>query len=69
VSCPTSNLSRKRDSGSARNAGQARQNLAAAELEPSAECVRKLSACTDQIKKHIGANADMWESGDRSRIR
>ena len=53
----------------ARNAGQARQNLAAAGLEMSAECVRKVSACTDEIKKRIGANADMWESGDRSRIR
>lgn len=53
----------------ARSAGQARQNLAAADLELSAECVRKLSTCTDEIRKHIGADADMWESGDRSRMR
>ncbi|MBN1673571.1 MAG: aldo/keto reductase [Kiritimatiellae bacterium] len=53
----------------ARNAEQVRQNAEAAQLELPAELVAELDAATDPVKTHIGANADMWQSGAKSRIR
>ena len=49
----------------ARNADQATQNAAAAELELCPEVLRKLSQATDAVKEHIGINADMWQSDSR----
>ena len=53
----------------ARRADQVTRNAAAAELKPSQEVIERLNAITEPIKEHLGANADMWDSGERARIR
>ena len=49
----------------ARNARQAGENAAAAEVTLSDDVVRRLSEATDPVKKHTGTNADMWQSDSR----
>ena len=49
----------------ARNASQAAQNAAAADLDLADDVVRKLSEATDPVKQHVGTNADMWQSDSR----
>lgn len=51
----------------ARNALQARENAAAADVALTAEQVEQLNALTAQIKDHIGTNADMWQTESRMR--
>jgi aryl-alcohol dehydrogenase-like predicted oxidoreductase len=53
----------------ARNARQAGENLAAAELTLPGEFLGRLAAATASIKDAMGLNADMWEGAERSRIR
>ena len=51
----------------ARNAGQARANAAAAELDLSDEVVEELSRATSALKATLGPNPDMWERESRIR--
>ena len=48
-----------------RNAQQAKQNAAAAELELPADAISSLSAATEKIKEYLGANCDPWQSDSR----
>lgn len=45
----------------ARNAAQAAENAAAAELQLGADVVARLSAITESLKSNLGNNADPWE--------
>ena len=49
----------------ARNAVQAVENAAAAELKLDADVVARLSAITDSVKKLLGPNVDPWEHVSR----
>ena len=49
----------------ARNAAQAADNAAAAELEPDADLVTRLSRLTEPLKAIMGHNADLWEHVSR----
>ena len=49
----------------ARNAVQAIENAAAAELLLDASVMARLSAITDPLKQHLGNNADPWEHVSR----
>jgi len=49
----------------ARNAEQARQNAAAADLELSADVLAELNRITEPVKRYVGANADMWQTDSR----
>lgn len=49
----------------ARNAAQAVENAAAAELQLDAETVARLSAITEPLKQKLGRNADPWEHVSR----
>ncbi|MBN1942035.1 MAG: aldo/keto reductase [Phycisphaerae bacterium] len=49
----------------ARNARQARDNANAAELTLDEATLKALSDATEAVKRHIGANADMWQSDTR----
>ena len=49
----------------ARNAAQAIENAAAAELTLEPAVVERLSAITDALKKTLGLNADPWEHVSR----
>jgi aryl-alcohol dehydrogenase-like predicted oxidoreductase len=49
----------------ARNAAQAVENAAAAELRLDASVVARLSAITEPLKQKLGNNADPWEHGSR----
>ena len=49
----------------ARNAEQARENAAAADLELSAEVIAELNRITDPVKQYVGPNADMWQTDSR----
>ncbi|HIJ73610.1 MAG TPA: aldo/keto reductase [Candidatus Hydrogenedentes bacterium] len=53
----------------ARNAAQVPRNAAAAELTLPPDAVARLNEITDPVKQRLGANADMWQGGDGSRIR
>jgi len=49
----------------ARNAAQAIENAAAAELQLDAEVIARLSGITEPLKQHLGSNADPWEHVSR----
>jgi aryl-alcohol dehydrogenase-like predicted oxidoreductase len=49
----------------ARNAAQARDNAAAAELQLDEETATCLTRLTDPIKQSIGHNVDPWEHDSR----
>jgi aryl-alcohol dehydrogenase-like predicted oxidoreductase len=49
----------------ARNASQARENARAGELELDADTTDRLNELTDTVKRHVGTNADMWQSESR----
>jgi len=51
----------------ARNADQARQNAAAADVQLSADVIRELSEATEGLKQTLGANLDPWQSESRIR--
>jgi len=53
----------------ARNAVQMRQNVTAAELTLPDELIQEFSAATNELKKILGANPDMWQSAETSRYR
>ena len=48
-----------------RNAQQAKQNAAAAELELPADAISSLSAATEKIKEYLGTDCDPWQSDSR----
>lgn len=52
-----------------RSAGQVARNAEAAALALEPDVIARLNAVTQPIKDRMGANADMWESAERSRIR
>lgn len=52
----------------ARSPEQVRTNVAAASLQLSAELAAELTLATDGLKARFGANVDMWQSEERSRI-
>jgi len=49
----------------ARNAAQAIENAAAAELRLDADVIARLSAVTEPLKRLLGSNADPWEHVSR----
>ncbi len=49
----------------ARNAAQAAENAAAAELRLDAGTIARLDAITDPLKQGLGANCDPWEHVSR----
>jgi len=49
----------------ARNAKQAAENAAAAEIRLTSETIARLSEATEAVKAYVGANADMWEATSR----
>ncbi|MCX7887555.1 MAG: aldo/keto reductase [Verrucomicrobiae bacterium] len=49
----------------ARNAAQARENAAAAELQLDTETLAELSEITEPLKQKLGPNADPWEHVSR----
>lgn len=49
----------------ARNAAQARDNAAAADLSLEAGVLSRLSRATDALKKDVGPNADLWQTESR----
>ena len=49
----------------ARNAAQAIENVAAAELQLDAGMIARLSAITEPLKQRLGNNADPWEHVSR----
>ena len=49
----------------ARNPEQARQNARAGEVKLPASTIEELAAATDEVKAHIGPNADMWQTDSR----
>lgn len=53
----------------ARRADQVTRNAAAADLQLSQDVIDRLNAITEPIKTHLGGNADLWDSGERARIR
>lgn len=53
----------------ARNPEQLRSNLRAAALHLDPSIITELDALSEPVKKHLGPNADMWETTGRSRIR
>lgn len=53
----------------ARKPHQLERNLAAASLELPGAVVEQLNAATEPVKNALGANADLWKSGEASRIR
>jgi len=53
----------------ARNPGQLRENLPAADLRIAPGVMAKLNELSYPLKRMLGANADLWQSGQDSRIR
>ena len=51
----------------ARNAEQARQNAAAADVDLPDDVVRDLADATDPLKEKLGPNLDLWQSESRLR--
>ena len=49
----------------ARNAEQATQNAQAAEVDLTEDVIEKLAQATEPVKRHIGTNADMWQTDSR----
>lgn len=52
----------------ARNPAQLMRNAEAADLELGPAIVAIFNEMSAPLKTHLGANADMWQSGDRCRI-
>lgn len=52
-----------------RRPDQIARNRAAAELALDRSVIDELDRVTDPVKMRLGTNADMWDSGPRSRIR
>ena len=50
-----------------RNADQARENAAAADLMLPADALRDLADATEPLKEKLGPNLDAWQSGSRIR--
>lgn len=48
-----------------RNAEQARKNAAAGDREPSPAVLEALTAATDEVKRLVGTNCDMWQHDSR----
>jgi aryl-alcohol dehydrogenase-like predicted oxidoreductase len=53
----------------ARNRQQVESNLVAGQLSLSGETMRRLDAATDELKRKLGPDPDMWLTGDESRYR
>ncbi len=53
----------------ARRSDQLQRNLRGVSLEIPADVMSELDRISMPIKTHLGANADLWNSGDDSRIR
>lgn len=53
----------------ARRSDQLQRNLRGTSLEIPAAMMSKLDRISRPVKSHLGANADLWNSGDDSRIR
>lgn len=51
----------------ARNAKQARENAAAAEVELPDDVVGELADVTDEVKQKLGPNMDIWQTESRAR--
>jgi aryl-alcohol dehydrogenase-like predicted oxidoreductase len=51
----------------ARNPDEIRQNAEAADLELSPKVIRELTEATDEVKRTLGPNPDMWQSESRFR--
>lgn len=52
----------------ARKPHQLIRNVEATELKLPEDALAQLNAATEPIKQHLGANADMWDSGEKARI-
>jgi aryl-alcohol dehydrogenase-like predicted oxidoreductase len=52
-----------------RNAAQMQRNLAAADVEIGPAMTAKLNEISAPLKGRMGANPDMWQSGESARIR
>ena len=53
----------------ARNPQQVESNLIAGSLSLSEETMGRLDAATDELKRELGPDPDMWLVGDDSRYR
>ncbi|MBI5095363.1 MAG: aldo/keto reductase [Candidatus Hydrogenedentes bacterium] len=53
----------------ARNPVQLERNLRAISLSLGVETIEQLNLITEPLRRHFGANADMWENDANSRIR
>ncbi|MFP4376618.1 MAG: aldo/keto reductase [Spirochaetales bacterium] len=53
----------------ARNDEQTAHNAAAADLKLDDQMIQSLDAATEVVKERLGRNADLWQSGDSTRIR
>ncbi len=53
----------------ARNARQLEENARGVSLKLSDEMVGRLNAISEPVMRGMGANPDMWQGGERSRIR
>jgi aryl-alcohol dehydrogenase-like predicted oxidoreductase len=51
----------------ARNPNEIRQNAEAADLELSPQAIRELTEATEEVKRTLGPNPDMWQSESRFR--
>jgi aryl-alcohol dehydrogenase-like predicted oxidoreductase len=51
----------------ARNPAQIQKNAAAGDLELSADVLRELTEITDELKRALGPNPDMWQGESRIR--
>lgn len=52
-----------------RNPAQVRANIAALERRLPADMLRALDAASEPLKQQLGANPDMWQSGEATRYR
>jgi aryl-alcohol dehydrogenase-like predicted oxidoreductase len=53
----------------ARNDEQTAHNAAAADIDLDDQMIQSLNAATQVVKDRLGPNADLWQSGENSRIR
>ena len=52
-----------------RNPEQAGRNVAAAELSLDEETILELATATEDVKRCLGRNPDVWQNQSRSRCR
>ena len=52
----------------ARVPNQLRENIKAADIVLSVDILKELSAATDELKRKVGNNPDMWEGSPKSRF-